>query len=473
MRAATLLHMREGISNQERFTRSSARRGDGSSVERELTGEGSRRDVLFAFLQGASRDPEVLVNGLDMEELNAVLRAADAGTADYSPDRNVGLRSFTTAFHPDITYAPLAAIERAEEEELSPELRAARAFMEFLRRFLRERGQRYGAELCAPESERVIIGFSRRHTDGDAPIIGGFHAGLNEQGYKYYDATLQENIRMDTDETPEYRVADLLRSLAHDSVHAAQLKIFGSASSRIAHFERRRVEMRKRHERQRAAVRDPESALPAEVAEAQERARRRAERGLQRLLDRARHVATVSDAQLLQYGSILMGMDDPVTINGEQTPLPLGAALFEYTSDRVGREAVTAYHAARGTGLPEPANELERLSRMDLEGKRIAPEDVRWEELSGNARKAAEEMVKYHKSIVAPVEHVAHLFGALADDFEGALEEAVLTGKFRKMARLRERMQELDPAVLEELRGFAATGAVVMRPLFAGAGRES
>lgn len=444
-------------------------------MQRALTGEGSRRDVLVTFLREASRDPAVLVSGLDMEKLHAALHAADAGTAEYSPDRSTGLRSFFTAFHPDITYAPLAAIERAEEEELSPELSAARGFVGFLRDFLQERGRRNGVELRIPEGERVIIGFSRKGPVSDTPIIGGFHAGLNEQGYNYYDGTLQENIRMDTDEAPEYRVADVLRSLAHDTVHAVQFKLFGSASRRIARVERILEAMRHRHRQERRAAAKEASSSFAEISGPKERVRERVQhaRMLERLLDRARHVATVSDAQLLQYGSIIFGLDHPVTIHGEQTPIPLGAALFEHTVDRIAREAVAAYQVDRGAALPEPVNELERVARMDLEGTRIARKDVRWDELAGNAREAAEQMVKYHESVVAPVAYVEGLLGPLVDDFGQAMEEAVLTGKFLKMLRLRERVHELDPPALEELRGFAEKGAMVMRPLFTGPGREA
>ena len=42
--------------------------------------------------------------------------------------------------------------------------------------------------------------------------------------------------------------------------------------------------------------------------------------------------------------------------------------------------------------------------------------------------KAAEEMVKYGKSVMAPVEHLARPLGPLADECGEAMEEAVLTG---------------------------------------------
>lgn len=438
--------MREGFPGGEQFAPSSQRR-EGGPLEEELTGEGSRRDALSSFLREASDDPRTLQDGLDVEKLNAVLREANAGDVEHVAERG-GLDQFTTTFHPDIKYATLAAVERAKDEELTPELREARGFMEFFRGYLAEVGKRHKVELRTPESSNVIIGIGRKQTDGEAPIVGGFHAGLNEQGYKFFDATLQENMRMDTDEAPEYRVADMLRSLAHDSVHSAQYKLFGSASQRREHWER------KRDAASQAMFDDP-SATEEWVA---------ANEGV----DRMKRIEKISDADLRQYGSVMPGLDHGIKIDGKQTPLSLGAALFEYTTDRVAREAVREYQRTRGTMLPEPKNELERLARRDLGGERIDTDEVRWGELreKSNAFSAVNEMVSYGESILKPAEHVRSLLGPLCEDFDEAMEEAVFTGKFRKMKALRERMGELEPKAREQLQKYAKKGAMVLRPLF-------
>lgn len=425
----------------ERFTPSSFDPETGRSLEQELNAPESRRGKLFAFLGEAAKDPRVLIDGMDVARLNAEVSAAEAGDTEFSDDAR-GPDVFKTTFHPDMRYAPLSAIERADEAALSPELRELRDFMPFLREYLRAKGKVHGIDLHAPESDRIIIGFAQREGVTDAPIVGGFHAGLNEQGYKFYDGTLQENIRLDAEESPEYRMADMLRSVAHDTVHASQYKLFGSSGTRVA-FLGRKLDRRRQ-----------EGAEAWEV------------RALEDQLGLARYNEAASAAELRQYGLAMPANDHAIEIDGRQIPFSLGAMLFEYATDKIALEAVSAYLAREGKELPEPSTEIERLSRLDLAGKRIRREDVHWDALDGNGKRAAEEMVSFGDTMHAPAERILDLLGPLREPVLEAMAEAGFTGKFRKMKALRSRMDALAPEAKEALKGYAEKGAVFLRPLF-------
>lgn len=392
----------------EKFTPRTSRHPEtGKPLQDDLEAQEGRRGVLFRFLADAAKRPETLRDGLDIDKLNSLI---DVEFRPHKPGGQSAEDRFMARFHPGIKYAPLSAIESAPDEALSPEMRELRDFMPFLRGKLREKALAADFEPKLPPGEAVVIGFGKK--DPEAELHGGYHASLNEQGYKIFDALLQENLRLDGAERPEYRALDVLRSVAHDFTHSTQFKLFGRASA------------------------DPERGYPGP-----------------------------EDISIKRYGLAMLGRDHAVEIDGEKRETSLGAALFEYATDDLAREIVREYLEERG-GLPEPESKLEELMLKDFRGEAISPEDAAG--LPETEKETGEFMVKYGKDIVRPAEEVLRLMGPLRERMLAAMREASFTGKFTRVRDMRAWLDELPPENVAKLKEYALEGAIFLRPLFEG-----
>ncbi len=424
----------------ERFGPESSKHPESEQpLEKELHGPEGRRGVIFDFLEKEGRGPETLKTGLDTEKLNQLIKESGRGDVEYTEDGSIR-DQFFTAFHPDVKYATVAAINGAPERELTPELRELKSFMPFLKNYILERAARHGAEPELPADDAVIIGFAKKEGREKTPLLGGYHASLSEQGNKVYDKTLQESVRLEGGDRQEYRTADVLRALAHDYAHSAEYKLYGRLSKAIADARGRLAATPPGNERER-------QKLESKVAEAIAR-------------------MNASDIDVRQYGLLMVGRDHAIEIDGEASGFSLGAALFEYATDKIGRECIAAYLKERGKDLPPPRNALERLELRDLAGERIADADL--EGLEDRDHATGSYMVEYGNKVLAPAHEALKRFGHLRAAAEEAVEEAALTGKFRKIKALRGRITELPPEDIDALRKYARKGAVFLRPLFAG-----
>lgn len=388
----------------EKFTPKTSKHPEtGKPLKDDLEAPEGRRGVLTAYLERAAKDPDILRDGLDVQKLNGLI------DVEFKQDGERVEDSFMARFHTGIKYAPLAAIESAPDAALSPEMRELRDFMPFLRRKLQEKARAVGFEPQLPPGEAVVIGFGKK--DPDAKLLGGYHASLNEQGYKIFDALLQENLRLDGSERPEYRALDVLRSVAHDFTHSTQYKLFGRVSA------------------------DPDHGA-----------------------------AGPEDISIKRYGLSMLGKDHGITVDGKESRFSLAGSLFETATDGIAREIVQEYLDERG--LPAPESRLEELMLKDLRGEIITAEDVT--DLPEAERQTGEYMVRYGQDILEPAERVLELMGPLRPALWTAMREASFTGKFTRVGDMRAWLDELPPENVAKLKEYAIKGAVFLRPLFEG-----
>lgn len=388
-------------------------------TEKKLHSETGRRGVLFSFLQKESEDPSLVDRGLDINNLNANLAEVDADDVllDFGSKKGRAGR-FMARFSSDVKYVTAAALEKTDDGQLPTEcafeLSQLKKILPFLRDYTKKVAMRAGLDKSIISNEKIIIGFATKERDTEMPLTGGYHSDLSEQGYKAYDMVVQGNLRIDTSERPEYRAIDLLRGVAHDAVHSMQYKQWGGVAEKIAMYEKRLA----------TAMQDGE---PEEV-----------HTQLKQRIATLKDEAPYTNLDLVQYGSAFFKKDT----SAEKNHVPLGAALFEYITDKIARESVKDFMKKEGITLPSPESQLEELDVRDWNGEAIQEQDVQG--LEGKDEKIGNIMKDYATDILDGAHEVLQALGPLREEFEEALTVCILSGKFTKMQEFGKRLNATD-----------------------------
>ncbi len=410
-----------------------------------------RRGILFRILEEASTDPQILEQGLDVERLNQLLSESDAGSVNTISE-NAGLPSrFSMRLHADMKYAPLAAFENLKNPA-PEEIGALKGYLPFMDAFLKKKLGEAGAEQDPIPSSRVVIGFAKRDASKTAPVTGGYHSRLIEQGYRFHDAIIQANLRLDTSERSVYKIADLLRSITHDMIHALQYKLFHRLEDEIVRLQKKLDDIKDplRHRLGWKKISSEDLETIRKTTEAD--------------LDELQRAKNETKLHVTQFGTFFPRKPSP-SMEGD-------AAVFEYLTDKIAREGVLVYMEKEHYSFPENESEFEQLMHQDLDGQPI-PERAR-KSFDRNSREyeIVKTMAKYGDTIIHPAEKILQAFGSLRAEIEAGLEEGFFTGKFHKLKEIGKRLHSsqftltdgsrLDEDVLRR----AAQGVPALNTLF-------
>jgi hypothetical protein len=380
-----------------------------------------RREILANMLDSASQEPNIIEKGLDTDQLNSEYASIGAKPPILTSEGN----AFLTKFDPNTRYIPAMALEK-HKGELRPELEAVKNYLPHLFASVKQLIKEAGVEGSVEPTRKIIIGVEKKQQAQESKVLGGFHSPLSEQGYKVLDGVVLITLENGTDNSVAYRIANVLRVLTHDSIHAIQYKLFAPHSWSTEDSEYSSAELDKQHKEH-----DTNMGYP-------------------------------------RYGTAFFDVDKGVEdFKGRNLDAAFGIVLMEYITDKIARKLVKEYIASAGQSLPAPQTKFEELENKDFQAEAITEADFVGLKDYPDAQ-VAKNALEYSTEINEPAAYFFSLLGSYAQEAEDAVFEGSITGKFNKVLDLQKRIAdnnyktpEGQPLDIVEIKKFIKASVIV------------